>query len=233
MWLCHCDCGNSKVIRGVSLRNGNTKGCGCIAAPDHTGKRFGGLVVLKKLANKKSHSNWLCKCDCGATTKVTNTRLVSGATKSCGCGRKSLDGLSTSSPREYRSWRAMLARCNNPETRHYEHYGGRGIKVCDRWLDFTLFLKDMGRNPGRFHTLDKQDNNGNYEPGNCAWVDKKAQARNTRRNFILSYKGKKKCLAEWCELLGLKYHTVYCRLRNGWSVQSALEEPKKVNQFSE
>lgn len=130
---------------------------------------------------------------------------------------------STGTP-EYKIWVGMKKRCYNPSDSSYSHYGGRGITVCERWRnDFVAFLEDMGtRTKGL--TLERKNNNGNYEPGNCRWATRKEQTRNARHNIVLEFNGIKQCLAAWAEEMGQRRTTVQSRLDRGWSVERALTE---------
>lgn len=163
------------------------------AFEDLMGRTFGRWVVLR-LARKGTHktpSYWLCKCACGNKKTVAGKSLKSGYSKSCGClkneftsRRFSTHGLSRTP--EYSSWKNMVNRCNNPRTLNYHRYGGRGIKICDRWNPvvggtFENFLEDMRQKPSPQHTIEREDGNGNYEPSNCKWVTRADQAHNTSR----------------------------------------------------
>jgi hypothetical protein len=127
----------------------------------------------------------------------------------------------------YRSWAQMKQRCLNPKHTAYKNYGGRGITVCAAWVnDYSTFFRDMGERPSLDHSIDRIDNNGNYEPGNCRWATRIQQGRNRRDNRLLLYKGETKTLSEWSELLGISGITIGHRLdTHGWSVEKALSVP--------
>lgn len=124
--------------------------------------------------------------------------------------------------RVYCIWMGLRNRCNNPKNRSYPRYGGRGVKVCERWDDFAAFLADMGEPPTDRHQIERKDNGGNYEPGNCRWATPKEQASNRRSSRIIEHQGRKQTLQAWCDELGLKHTTVSMRLnRYGWSIEDA------------
>lgn len=148
---------------------------------DHTGSQFGRLTVIERSGkNKHNHAIWLCLCECGNMKNVAASKLVTGATQSCGCFRAK-HGLSKS--KVYISWCNMKARCNNKNNIKYPLYGGRGIKVCKRWNDFENFLFDMGE-PTEGFTLDRINNDGDYELSNCRWATPKEQANNRSNNVV-------------------------------------------------
>lgn len=144
------------------------------------GRKFGRLTVLEKIKTRwPTRFRWFCSCDCGAKFNVAGSGLLSGHVKSCGCLREKLfkRGVGRS---EFHTWRTMIQRCTNPKSHDWKYYGGRGIKVCDRWLSFEYFATDMGKRPAQELSLDRIDNNGNYEPGNCRWATKQQQSKNRR-----------------------------------------------------
>lgn len=123
------------------------------------------------------------------------------------------------------TWRNMRDRCNNPKNNNFHNYGGRGITVCKRWNDsFEAFLEDMGRKPDGL-SIDRQDNNGNYEPGNCRWATQKQQMRNTRANVVYEYQGVELCISELAERVGLAPQVIAKRLDSGWSLERATSTP--------
>lgn len=209
---------------------------------DETGNRYHSLTVIKVVGIKRYPSCtkrlWECRCDCGNTIITPMGPLKNGRTKSCGClmkrnryivGRK--HGMSDS--RLFRIWANMLSRCTNPNTSYYKRYGGRGIKVCDEWNGedgSTNFINWALKN-GYEHrlTLDRINNNGNYEPSNCRWITNKAQQRNKSTNKLLTLNGETHCVCEWSEKIGISTNTLNQRLNRGWSVEKTLTTPiKKV-----
>ena len=148
------------------------------------GRKFGRLVALKLVGTRKYCAMWLCKCDCGNEKIVNGYNLRNGNTKSCGCLHKEKmtnkkHGM-TETP-EYNSWIGMKDRCYNPNNKEYDYWGGRGIKVCDEWLhDFATFYNHVGSKPGPEYSIDRINNNGNYEPGNVRWATALEQSNNKR-----------------------------------------------------
>jgi hypothetical protein len=157
------------------------------------GQRFGRLITLERISEKYKLTKWICICDCGNQTVVINSNLMRGNTLSCGCwqrhqaikahlthGESIQRSKKQSCSREYSSWNGMKERCLSPRNPAYRHYGGRGIIICERWLNsYEDFLEDMGRCPPGL-TLDRVDVNGNYEASNCRWASYKVQANNRR-----------------------------------------------------
>src|SRR6185436_7503476 len=124
----------------------------------------------------------------------------------------------------YAVWRSILTRCLNPRSPPYRHYGGRGIKICERWLDFENFLADMGEQPAGLE-IERIDNDGDYEPNNCRWASKREQANNRRSSVFFELNGERMPVTHWCDRLGMKHSTLWTRVARGWSIQEALTRP--------
>jgi hypothetical protein len=200
---------------------------------DITGQRFGRLTMLERLGYVTGTSLYRARCDCGVVRVVRACNVRNGTTKSCGClSRGAIGPRSTThgatrgaapSP-EYVSWSGMIRRCENPRATNYEWYGARGISVCPRWREsFAAFLADVGPRPSRRHSLDRIDPSGNYEPGNVRWSTHTEQMRNRRDTWTTDWEGRRVSVREVCERTGLRYQTVWDRVRkHGWSLERAL-----------
>lgn len=127
---------------------------------------------------------------------------------------------------EYRAWRNMRQRCNNKNVPNYHRYGGRGIKICKEWDSFEVFLQDMGKRLSPEHSLERRNNNGNYEPANCYWATMDIQSNNQEKNILLEYNGDTKTLAQWARYLNVPYDQIRGRYRYGWDAKSIIETPK-------
>ena len=206
---------------------------------DLTGKRYGRLVVIERTKNKGSKTAWLCKCDCGNEKIVTGDGLNRGNTKSCGCLSKEIARNrqykhGKTQCRLYNVWYSMKRRCYDKNVKNFNKYGGRGIKVCEEWLnDFLSFYNWAISNGYRDDvergklTLDRIDNNKGYYPDNCRWVNQKIQNRNKTNLFMITYNGKTLCAQEWAEKLGCRASLIIERIKRGWSIEDAFFLPKK------
>lgn len=203
---------------------------------DLTGRRFGRLTVIAETDERRNGAvMWLCKCDCGNYTTVRANHLKRGGVMSCGCYNRDIitrHGLSKT--RLHSIWSDMLDRCTNPSSKEADRYINRGIKVCDEWLTFENFAEWAYANGFREDakrgdcTLDRIDNNGNYEPSNCRWVDMKVQGRNRRNNVVIECNGESHCLSEWAEILGESYSKLVNRHHRGWSPYEILYGRERV-----
>lgn len=168
----------------------------------------------------------MCKCDCGKVSYAITSNLRKGNSKSCGCAideARTKHGLTGSV--EHLVWRGMRSRCNSKGDLAWRNYGGRGIKVCPEWDDFTVFLKDMGLRPSARHELDRIDNDKGYEKANCRWIIHQHNLNNKRSNRYVVYDGRRQTIAEWALELGVNYRTLNNRINRGWPVERALTEP--------
>lgn len=198
---------------------------------DYVGQTFGYWTVKEWVDGK-----WLCTCKCGTEKRQTSTRLKLGESFSCGCARRdgTFKGVTTHGLRDhyiYGIWHNMKVRCYRESNHAYKRYGGRGIKVCDRWLESVENLyADMGDRPTPSHSLDRINNDGNYCPENCRWATDAEQSRNTSANRLLTYKGKTMCLTDWANHLGMSNATFRDRLdRRGWSLEKTIETPINIS----
>lgn len=202
---------------------------------DKTGQVFGDLRVLGKDENRSFpgtlYVNVVCKC--GVEKSVRYSGMRDGSTVSCGC-RKKLHGLKHGHNKigkrtsEYCSWDAMIQRCNNPKYPVYAAYGGRGIRVCARWLIFENFIHDMGLKPDSKMSIERKDNSMGYYPENCTWATQAQQMRNTRRTVKITIDGVTKCLTDWVKEFGIDRRTVLSRLRKGWAEDVAVLTPTRI-----
>lgn len=195
--------------------------------PIEAGQVFGKLLVVQPAGRPVM---WLCICECGRATLKAANALVSGRHRSCGCGvveatvaRCLTHGYARRGPRipEYAIWASMRHRCQNPKATFYDDYGGRGISVCEQWdVSFEAFIEDVGRRPSALHTLERCDNDGNYEPSNCRWATRAEQANNRRTTVLIDGVS----LAIAARKAGLRPGTVWARRRKGWPDDRLLEK---------
>ena len=207
-------------------------------AANLTGIKFGRLIAMHRVENtEQNRAQWLCRCDCGSEKVAQAAYLNKGTTRSCGClgieqrkkaAQTQVTPYSRSTMgRERKSWEAMLSRCYNPDNISFNSYGERGITVCDRWRNsFKVFVDDMGRRPTDT-TLERIDNNANYEPENCKWATRQEQANNRRTNRSITINGQTLTVAQWARKLGISCFVIHTRLYNGLSEHDAVMSPVK------
>lgn len=192
---------------------------------DLVGQRFGRLLVIERYGYtdaKRRLPTWLCQCDCGNIIQLSTGRINFEDTKSCGCLRRktTIDRNKThgfSKTRLYKIWVGMKKRCYNEKSENYRNYGGRGIAICNEWLDDFMAFRKWALESGYAKNLsiDRIDTNGNYEPSNCRWATNTEQARNQRKTIHFELFGERKTLSEWCEYAEIKYMRAYQRYKNG------------------
>jgi len=204
------------------------------------GKRFGELTVRRSVPRAECgrYAMWLCICDCGTEKMVRSDMLVSGKTTTCGCKLRRPKTHGESYSPEYRTYCQMIRRVLNPsKERDARNYRDRGIVVCDRWRHgdakksgFECFLSDMGRKPTPAHSLDRIDNDGNYEPSNCRWATPKEQSLNQRKTLFVEYRGETYTLQDAANsFASISYSGVYQRIRSGWTIADAIDTPSVGN----
>ena len=208
-FVCKCICGSEKTYYGIDILRGHTKNCGCTRKSkllnrnkennpskyiehkskypydDCIGTMVNHLLFIKEIERSKyNRRQFIVRCECGKEFPCEGVSIFNGSIRSCGCFKKNLGGRNkthglTKSP-EYQIWASMIKRCSNPKDESYTNYGGRGIKVCDRWLNFEKFISDMGERPLLSSTIERVNVNGDYEPSNCVWDSRTIQSRNQR-----------------------------------------------------
>lgn len=203
------------------------------------GRKFKRLTPYGFLGpSKRGDALWLCRCDCGTFTIAYASHLTAHGKRSCGkdklpwelCYVRSKHGLSHT--REYYIWNTMIQRCHNPNVPSYPDYGGRGIVVCERWFAFEYFIEDMGQPPTAKHTIDRTDNSRGYSPDNCKWQTAKSQARNTRRNRLITIKGETMCHAEAAERFSTTRDRIRMRLSLGWTPEEAVDLVQRTKKYA-
>ena len=248
-----CECGSDEFVANINnLRSGRTTSCGCVkrqaAARTAAGQKgkskeeitangrqsnlegqvFGRLTVVEDLGNVEGYRAYRCTCSCGSETVVAAHRLLhEKGPRSCGClQREAVTKHGMEGTRVYKIWQGMKSRCYDRNHVSFKHYGGRGIAICERWLnDFAIFYADVGEPPSDRHTLDRRDANGNYEPGNCRWATYIEQANNTRANLVLTFEDEIRTAAGWSRITGLNAATIRQRKKRGWTDEQILTTP--------
>lgn len=193
---------------------------------------LGGEYSIDINGNKRRFATF--KCQCGNEINKRVDEVVCGRIKTCGCispnvrHGHAIHGKETT---YYRIWSGIRTRCYNPKDHAYARYGGRGIKMCDRWLVFENFLQDVGKRPSKNHSIDRYPNNdGDYEPSNFRWATKKEQALNRSVSIRIEYKGEIKNIEEWGEIFKIRTSTLYDRIRRSkWSIEKSFLTPVRLS----
>ncbi len=236
---CLCDCGKTTVVMRGNLMKKNTLSCGCYNKQrinetcfvDRTGQKFNRLTFVKFIEVKNKTTYWEVKCDCGFIKTISSSGVVSGKIISCGCYRNQI----LRSPKThggshdtlYGLWRGIIQRCTDKNCKIYKHYGGRGISICNEWKNDYLVFKNWAIQNGysKELSIERIENNGNYEPGNCRWATDKEQSRNRRNNVRITIDGVTKILKDWCIEYGVNSNSVSTRINRGWNAIEALRTP--------
>lgn len=207
---------------------------------DLTGQRFGRLTAIERDRTTKSRKPaWNCRCDCGNEITVYGVYLRNGSTKSCGClsidllkERSKTHGMSKS--RLYGIWAGIKSRCKNPQRKKFPDYGGRGIKVCEEWDNSFEAFRDWAIANGYRDdlTIDRKDNDGDYDPSNCRWITTKQQSNNRRSNINITHRGETHNLTEWSSITGIPMGTIRRRIERGWSPEEALKKERRKRRVS-
>lgn len=202
---------------------------------DLTGRSFGRwLVESYCYTNKYRVSYWNVKCRCGNKKVVSGQVLKNKTSRSCGCLKSQMakEALTThglTGTPTYKTWKSMKGRCLNPSDQDYANYGGRGIQVCERWMSFENFFADMGEKNKEL-TLERVNNNGNYEPGNCVYATRMSQGNNKRNNNLLTFNNKTMTFSQWSRKTGINAGTLRSRIYDSkWGVEKALTSPVNKN----
>lgn len=198
------------------------------------GKTFGLWTVISFAGSANRKYMWNCTCVCGRSGRVASSCLICGSSTNCGCVRKVKLGLlktkhGMEKKPEYQTWKAMKARCMYQRHASYKNYGGRGISVCERWRnDFAAFYFDIGPRPSPQHSVERRDNDGNYEPSNCYWATTAEQQANKRDNHRITYNGQTNTLSQWSQITGLDQRRIGHRIKAGWTIERALTTPSSL-----
>lgn len=246
-WWCRCACGTEKAVLMEYLLDGRSRSCGCrqgtnsretqlrSACPNNgeqrrsrIGYQWDKWTIAADLGLRDGMGWWLIRCECGREREVNVSRLGEGVW--CDCHPRHSPAIKThgmTGTRTYRIWQGMLNRCYNSTMSGYERYGGKGVRVCDRWFAFDAFLADMEGECPEGWSIDRIDGNGNYEPGNCRWADRFTQANNRLDRRTIDFDGLRLTVSGWAERLGISHSALTARLGRGWPLARALREPRK------
>lgn len=237
LWQCHCDCGKDSVVIGGSLRNGQTKSCGCLRGHcnpaeilstriNEAGNKYARLTVVKFDGMRKKQTTWQCQCECGGVVVVSGHSLRSGNTKSCGCLHVGNLSHGMVYHPMYVSYQAAKTRCTNSNQPNWLDYGGRGIEF--RLGTFEEFNAAMNNSWFKGASIGRIDVDGHYEYGNIGWETNAQQAKNTRTNVRYTHNGETLIQADWARKIGITSISLSERVQK-WGVERALSTPKFAN----
>jgi hypothetical protein len=206
---------------------------------DLSGQKFNRLAIVEFDHYKGDHvAYYRCRCDCGVEKVIKGADVKRGVVKSCGCYNREMTRLRkpglkhgyAHKERLYEVWKNMKRRCYAPNNERFQFYGGKGVIVCDEWKeDYAAFRKWAHKNGyAQGLTIDRIDNDGNYEPSNCRWATAKVQENNMSRNHILTYRGESLTIAEWADRLGVTYSTINHRVQRGWDMERLINQPPRI-----
>lgn len=237
-WNFKCECGNIKEIRASQVKNGNNKSCGCLIESSLfkskiniiEGELINNIKVLKFIKNQGHNKLYKFQCYCGNEFSSLSINVIRGNTNSCGCYKnkrvlESVTKHNLSKNKIYRLWHSMMRRCYDSNNLAYSNYGGRGIKVCERWHNIENFYLDMGDRP-KYKSLDRINNNGSYELSNCMWSSYKQQSRNKRTNNKIIINNEEKLLINHCEELNIPISRIRARINNNWELEFLFKEKR-------
>lgn len=231
LWKCKCDCGSiiykSTRVLNESIKLNKTLSCGCMRKSNLIGKNFGDYEVVKFLFSNNKHKYWQCKCVCGEIVCKTTAYLTRCKYK---CLKKQKEKTIINSKLKA-ILKSMKDRCYNKKNKSYCNYGAKNISICNEWVEnpnlFVNWALDNGYKQGL--EIDRIDNNGNYEPSNCRWVDDFVQANNKSNNINITYNGKTQSLRKWCRELQIPYRKTHKRLvLYKWSIERCFNVIERV-----
>lgn len=196
---------------------------------DLTGQKYGRLSVIRRNGHIGNHTAWECVCECGTIGTWKTNSLRMNATTSCGCYHREMASSANithgmSKTPEYETWTKIMQRCYNPNVERYRNYGGRGVEVCERWIEsFEAFYEDMGSRPGPEYSIERKEVNGDYSPNNCYWATEFEQSRNRTTNRVVLYQGKEMIAKDVAISAGVSYVQLRYHLDHGKTADQAVE----------
>ena len=229
-----CYCGKEFISNGYKVKSRHTKSCGCFKPSQKSVYQPGELIgescrYVKDVESNTERRKVLLLCKCGNEFVCSVDKIKSGKRKGCGCENKTTATHGKTESPEYLAWGSLKGRCLNPNDAGFKHYGERGITVSKEWENsFEQFYADMGPRPSKKHSIDRIENDGNYEKYNCRWATKEEQCTNRRSNVVIEYNGERKTMSQWAKSINMNQETFRRRLRSGWNIEKILTEPLRI-----